>query len=182
MIGLCAGSVSGIVVYACRKRRPRAASALNAGVCTPTASGPTASARVVSSVTSRIDGRTAVVAPARAPPALPAVVPPPVVPPAVVPPFESGCRERPHAPIIRAATIANATGPRATVQRTVDRQPRASVLLARPRVLLLGFLRTPKPILSLTGNGASKLDKGISWLIRRASLQVDRGRSSGAPE
>jgi hypothetical protein len=59
MIEVCAGSVSGTVVYACVNRWPLAASALKAGVVTPRASGPIASARVVSSVTSRIDGRTA---------------------------------------------------------------------------------------------------------------------------
>ena len=60
------GSVSGAVAYAWRKRRPRAASALNAGVSTPRASGPTASARVVSSVTSRIDGARGRRCPSRA--------------------------------------------------------------------------------------------------------------------
>ncbi|MEO6259444.1 MAG: hypothetical protein ABIP63_03805, partial [Thermoanaerobaculia bacterium] len=40
-------------------RRPRPQSALKAGVSTPFASGPIASARVVSSVTRRIDGRGA---------------------------------------------------------------------------------------------------------------------------
>src|SRR5258707_13041794 len=62
MMELWAGSASGTVAYACWKRRPRAAIALNAGVSTPVASGPIASARVVSSVTSRIDGRTPVAA------------------------------------------------------------------------------------------------------------------------
>ena len=57
MIEVWDGSVSGTVAYACRKRRPRAASALREGVSMPRASGPTASARVVSSVTSRIEGR-----------------------------------------------------------------------------------------------------------------------------
>ena len=60
-IELCDGSVSGTVAYAWRNRRPRTATALNAGVSTPVASGPIASARVVSSVTSRIDGRSSVV-------------------------------------------------------------------------------------------------------------------------
>ena len=57
MIDVWDGSVSGTVAYACRKRRPRAASALKEGVSMPCASGPIASARVVSSVTSRIEGR-----------------------------------------------------------------------------------------------------------------------------
>ena len=56
-IDVCEGSVSGTVAYACRKRVPRVAMALNDGVVMPTASGPMASARVVSSVTSSIDGR-----------------------------------------------------------------------------------------------------------------------------
>src|SRR5512136_103135 len=56
-IETCDGSVSGTGAYACRKRRPRAATALKAVVVMPTASGPIASARVVSSVTSRMDGR-----------------------------------------------------------------------------------------------------------------------------
>jgi len=51
----CDGNVSGAVAYAWVNRLPRATSALNAGVSTPLASGPMASARVVSSVTSRID-------------------------------------------------------------------------------------------------------------------------------
>src|SRR5829696_1165288 len=58
----CEGSVSGTVAYAWRNRRPRAASALKAGVSAPAASGPIASARVVSSVTRRIDGRAAAAA------------------------------------------------------------------------------------------------------------------------
>src|SRR5690349_4211271 len=53
------GSVSGTVAYACLKRRPRAAIALKAGVLTSRASGPIASARVVSMVMSKIDGRAA---------------------------------------------------------------------------------------------------------------------------
>src|SRR4051794_2584604 len=56
MIDVWEGSVSGTVAYACRKRRPRAASALNAGVSIPDASGPMESARVVSSVTRRVEG------------------------------------------------------------------------------------------------------------------------------
>ena len=56
-IAYVAGSVSGAVAYACTNRRPRAAIAVKAGVSTPAAPGPIASARVVSSVTSRMDGR-----------------------------------------------------------------------------------------------------------------------------
>jgi len=47
----------GAVVQACVKRVPRAASASNAGVSTSSDSKPTLSARVVSMVTRRIDGR-----------------------------------------------------------------------------------------------------------------------------
>src|SRR6187200_2849658 len=56
---MCEGRVSGTVEYAWRNRRPRAASALNAGVTMPLAPGPIASARVVSRVTSRMEGRAA---------------------------------------------------------------------------------------------------------------------------
>jgi hypothetical protein len=59
MSDACDGKVSGTVAYAWRNRRPRAASALNAGVETPTASGPIASARVVSRVIRRMDARVA---------------------------------------------------------------------------------------------------------------------------
>jgi len=55
---VCDGSVSGTVAYACVKRRPLCSSAVKASVFTRAlAVNPIASARVVSSVTSRIDGR-----------------------------------------------------------------------------------------------------------------------------
>jgi hypothetical protein len=46
----------GTVVQACEKRIPRAASVSKVGVSTASDSKPTLSARVVSSVTNRIDG------------------------------------------------------------------------------------------------------------------------------
>ena len=59
IIDVCDGSVCGTAQYAARNRIPCGTSALNDGVSTFFASGPIASARVVSSVTSRIDGRSA---------------------------------------------------------------------------------------------------------------------------
>jgi len=56
MIEVCDGSVSGTAAYALRNLRPRAATRLNDGVDTFVVSGPMESARVVSSVTRRMDG------------------------------------------------------------------------------------------------------------------------------
>jgi len=52
-----AGRVIGAVVQACEKHTPRAASASSVGVSTASDSKPTLSARVVSNVTRRTEGR-----------------------------------------------------------------------------------------------------------------------------